>query len=198
MAEQVSCFLCGKVVSKKLSDSLNPRTGRPWKNSYCSAECYAKWRANQHLAIKKRWLEFQRKIWGTTEVGRFDAANAKPFGRKGEIVARDEHLPANGFTDIVDFAGHSNQFFVDFVATYQGERVLVDATIKLKAYIPTKSRLAAALGMRLFIIHVAIADSRIYFLHEVPHTCKATRVPAAFIRKLAVDKGMESGPIIPH
>jgi hypothetical protein len=195
---KITCLICEIEITKKMSDALNPKTGRPWKHNFCSKEHYLRWRADRHLAVKKKWLQFQREIWGTTEIGRFNVAKAKPFGRIGEIIARDKHLPANGFTDIADFSGHSNQFFIDFIATYQRHRVLVDATIKLKAYIPEKTRLAAALGMRLFIIHVAIINPSIYFLHEVPVTCRQTRVPAAFIRELAAKKGLGDGPIMPH
>jgi len=120
-----------------------------------------------------------------------DVEKSKAFGRQGEILARDRHLPTEDFTEIVDFAGHSNQFFIDFIATYQSERVLVDATIKLKAYIPAKIYLAKALQMRLFVIHVSLADASLYYLHEVPLLSNTTvRVPAAFIRKLAAERGL--------
>ena len=191
MAKQIQCCLCDKVITKKLSDTLKPKTGRPWKRNYCSRDCYNRERANQHLEVKARWLNFQRQVWGTTELNRMDVGKSKIVGRKGEILARDRHLPAEGFTDIIDFSSLNNQFFIDFVATYNGERVLVDATVKLKAYIPKKIRLANALSMRLFIIHVSVTDTSLYFLHEVPPlTRSVVRVPASFIRKLASERGL--------
>ncbi len=136
-----------------------------------------------HLDLKRKWSLFQRQVWGTTELGRFDVSKAKLVGRDAEILARDVILPGLGFSEIDDFSGHSNQFFVDFVATFQGERVLVDATIKLKAYVPDKSFIASALRMKLFILHVSPVRSDLYFLHELVPGRSVIRVPAAFIRE---------------
>ncbi len=191
MKKQVQCCLCSKIVSKKLSDTLKPKTGRPWKRLYCSKACYNRERANQQLEAKRRWLHYQRQVWGTTELKRMDVAKCKSFGRQGEVLARDRHLPAEGFTNIVDFSGHTNQFFVDFVATYQGERVLIDATIRLHASIPNKIFMAKALGMRLFIIFVSLKDTSLFFIKEVPPLSRAgMKIPAGFIRKSAIERGL--------
>lgn len=98
-------------------------------------------------------------------------------------MARDEYLPKEGFSDIFDLSAMSNQFFIDFVATYRRRRVLVDATVKLKAYIPEKVRLARALRMPLFIMHIAPGRRGLYYLNEVPEDLVVSRVPAIFIRR---------------
>lgn len=181
----MNCTQCAEVIPhKKNSDTINRKTGRPWKHPFCGVDCYNRWKADQHLATKAKWLSFQRDVWGTTEIGRSDPSKARGVGRTAEIIARDLILPKEGFSDIYDLSGMSNQFFIDFVASYKGERVLVDATIKLKAYFPEKAALAAALRMRLFIIHISPKSKDVYFLHEVVPGRKVTRVPASYIRQL--------------
>lgn len=181
---QFQCHQCREHFVKERSARTN-KGGRPRKHVFCNQACYERWRADQHLKTKARWLLFQREVWGTTEHGFRDVAKARQTARPYEIAARDTFLPREGFTEIVDMSEMSNQFFVDFIATKDGERVLVDATIKLKAYFPAKAKLAEALGMKLFFIHIAPAGGGLYYLHEVPSGRKVVRVPAAFIRALA-------------
>lgn len=111
-------------------------------------------------------------------------ATARPYGKAAEKRAVDHVLPGLGFTDIVNFSNMSNQFFVDFVATYQGKRVLVDATIKMKAYIPEKVKLADALRMPLYILHLSAIYDDVFWLHKAPVGAKCLTVPAKYIRDL--------------
>lgn len=175
------CYQCGKKFRKKPSDQA-PK-GRPWKRAFCNRGCYNRWRADRHLVFQARWLRFQREVWGTTPFGRRQPSGTREYGRKFEVLARDEYLPKEGFSDISDLSAMSNQFFIDFVATYRRRRVLVDATVKLKAYIPEKVRLARALRMPLFIMHVAPGRAGLYYLNEVPEGLVVSRVPARFIRR---------------
>lgn len=188
---EFTCAQCGKPFEKR--PSARRTNGRPRKHTFCTDGCYDRWRADQHLATKSKWLSFQREVWGSTELARHDVGRAKAIGRKAEVLARDELLPREGFTEIVDLSNLSNQFFIDFVATFRGARVLVDATIKLKAYVPDKARLAEALRMPLFIIHVA-PKGGLYFLHPKPLSQGASvcRIPAAFIRQVAEKQGFIS------
>lgn len=176
------CHTCGVGIRKKPSDAKS-RTGRPYKHTFCDAACYARWRADRHNASKRDWLRIQREVWGTTEAGRFEVGLAKHHGRRAEVLAKDRILPFLGFSEIDDLSGYSNQFFVDFIATYRASRVLVDATIKLKAYVPEKLRIAAALRMPLYILHISIKSDDIYWLSEARER-PVSRVPAAFIRSL--------------
>ncbi len=180
--QTITCHQCGKTVEKPACE-VAPK-GRAWKHPFCDAQCYAQWRAKRHLLFKANWLRLQREVWGTTEHGPGRVRGARQTGRAAEILARDMYLPAEGFTEIDDFKALSNQFFVDFIATYGGRRVLVDATIKLKAYLPHKARLAASLRMPLYIIHVAPARIGLYYLHQIAPGRIVCRVPAAFIRSL--------------
>lgn len=176
-----SCHQCGDTVKKKPSEAA-PK-GRPWKHAFCDASCHNKWRADQHNATKRKWLIFQREVWGTTEIERFEVGKSKAVGRIAEINALSSILPNLGFSEIDDFSNYSNQFFVDFIATYNGERVLVDSTIKLKAYIPEKAYLARSLRMRLFILHVSLKNPNLYWLNEVPDGRVVVRVPAQYLRE---------------
>lgn len=184
--ERITCYQCGKKAPKP-NNVRKKNKGRPWKHEFCGFDCYNRWRADEHLRVKKEWLKFQRDIWGSTELKRFDVGKSREIGRKAEVLARDEYLPQEGFKDITDMSGMSNQFFIDFIATLDGKRVLVDATIKLKAFIPKKIALAKALRMPLYIIHVSLATKGLYHIEKVRDDVVSThRVPAEFFRKFDV------------
>lgn len=178
------CHQCKEPCEKKPSDHT-PK-GRPWKHTFCDRVCYDRWRAERHAEVKARWLRFQREVWGTLPIERQKPAGTRAYGRKFEVLARTIYLPQEGFTEITDLSAMSNQFFVDFVATYRGRRVLVDATAKLKTYVPEKVGLAKALHMRLFIIHVAPGREGLYHLNELCGDSVVCRVPATLIRKYHV------------
>jgi hypothetical protein len=105
------------------------------------------------------------------------------YGRQAELLAIQFYLPREGFTEIDDFSNSSNQFYVDFIATYKDRRVLVDATVKLKAWVPEKSALALSLRMPLYVIHVSLIHENLYFINEVHAGLKISRVSAKFIRQ---------------
>lgn len=176
------CHQC-EITFEKRPSSRRRAAGRPWKHTFCSRNCYNEWRKEKRREIDRNRHKFRREVWGTIPLGRFDVAKSKSYGREAEILAVNTHLPAEGFSEIDDFSGCSNQFFIDFVATYEGQRVLVDATVKLHAWIPNKVRLAKSLGMRLFIIHVSLAREGLYFIQEVPWDRTTVRVPMRFIRE---------------
>ncbi len=189
---QFTCHQCGQPCEKKPSDHV--QKGRPWKHTFCNQECYDRWRAERHLEVKAQWLRFQREVWGTVPIERHRPAGAREYARQFEEKARLTYLPQLGFTEIVDLSAMSNQFFVDFVATFKGRRVLVDATVKLKAYVPEKVGLANALRMRLFIIHVAPGREGLFHLNEVRGGRVVSRVPAALIREHAELRAAELPP----
>jgi len=178
------CYDCHKQMHKKPSDR-NPRSrnGRPWKHVFCNRICYATWRAKRHRKFKRDRHHFFRQIWGTTPLRRAHPKNARAVGRRAEIQARNLILPALGFTEIDDLSAMSNQFFIDFVATFRGKRVLVDATIKMTAHVPEKTALAKALQMPLFILHVSPKNPALYFLQRAAWDRRTMKVPSAFIRK---------------
>lgn len=183
---EFTCHQCKREFEQRAS-AARSSNGRPRKHAFCTQKCYDRWRADQHLGTKARWLRFQREVWGTTPFERHNPAGARDYGRKFELLALTAYLPREGFTDIDNLSEFSNQFFVDFVASYSGQRVLVDATVKLKAYVPEKMGLAKALRMRLFIIHIAPGRVGLYHINEVPHGRVVSRVPAAIIRDLHGD-----------
>jgi hypothetical protein len=99
------------------------------------------------------------------------------------LLARDVILPSLGFSEIDDLSGYSNQFFIDFIATLDGERVLVDATIKLDAYVPEKAHLAKSLRMKLFILHVSIKSDGLFYLDALGDKV-VSKVPASYINSV--------------
>lgn len=179
ITRMLPCHHCGLPA-----DPAPAPTGRPWKHRFCDRHCYARWRAGRHLALKSDWLRIQREVWGTSEIGRREVGKSREVGRRAEVLARDTILPSLGFTEITDMSGLSNQFYVDFVATLDGRRVLVDATIKLKGHIPEKVTLATALRMPLYILHVSPSTDGLFWLNGPITNAAVSRVPAAFIRSL--------------
>lgn len=178
---EISCHQCGTRATKYLA-AIRLRGGQR-KHSFCGNDCYDLWRRDERLRFEKEQLAFRREVWGTAAFERRapQGKYARQVGRQAEIVARDRILPAIGFSEIEDLSGMSNQFFIDFVATYGGLRVLVDATIKLKAYVPEKSRLALALRMPLYILHVSPKSEDLYYLNSLAPGRVVCRVPATFI-----------------
>ncbi len=181
------CASCVREISKaKLSRiRRSRRLGRPWKREFCGSACYRNWIKKRHLENKARWLRFQRSVWGTTGAERRRPDQRGPWGRKAEIAAKDSILPALGFSGIVDTSDASNSFFVDFIATKGRKKVLVDSTVKLKAYVPSKARMAEALGMDLYILHVAPKDHYLFVLNKIQKGRVVSRVPAERIRAWA-------------
>lgn len=179
-----NCYQCEKPCEKFMRN-MGLKNGRPWKHKFCGMECYNRWRKDQHLAVKRKWLIFQREVWGTIPFERFKPSGARGYAKKYEKMAEKLYLPKEGFTNIVNFTEMSNQFFVDYVASKLGRRVLVDATVKLKAYVPKKMRMAEALGMDLYVIHVSPLKEGLYHLNKMKPGTSVSRVPAKVIRKLS-------------
>lgn len=97
-------------------------------------------------------------------------------------MARDRFLGPLGFSEVVDCSEMSTGFFVDFIATYQAQRVLVDVTIKMDARAEHKIPMARALGMRLFYIHIPPAHPEEYYFHEIDVANRTTvKVPLRHI-----------------
>lgn len=146
-----------------------------------------------HAARKAEYGRFCRELWGGSGRGHRQVGGgwAKPYGRIFEQVARETILPAEGFTEVDDWSEWSNQFLVDFIATWNGERVLVDITAKISAYVPAKKRLARSLRMRLFILHVSPREPTTYWLAEPEGP--TSKVPASVLHKLHSNLGPIEG-----
>lgn len=179
---KLHCNACEKIIFKKRSNTLNRFTNKRYRTIFCNQNCRNKWLHQRHLRSKRKIARFIRKLWGTTPLKRFQAKYAIPFGRKAEKRAMIKILPKLGFKNIINFTNWSSQFYIDFVAFYKGKRVLIDATIKLTAWIPGKIKLANALGMDLFIIHVS-PSGKLFWLKKIPKNEVTSKVPMAFIRK---------------
>lgn len=90
-----------------------------------------------------------------------------------------------GFEDIDDWAYMSNQFVVDAVATYKGQRVLVDVTSRLRHHVPVKLALAQSLRMPLYVFFLSPDRQHRYLAGPVE--AKSVRVPMSYFRAQAMD-----------
>ncbi len=177
------CYFCGKVVHKRPC-YIAPK-GRPWKRTFCNSKCYAGWRRIERQKYERELLKKLREVWGTIPAGRFEVQKARQYGKRFEAIAEKAYLPQLGFTDVVNLSSMSNQFFVDFVATCRNKRVLVDITIKLNAYVPEKIKLADALHMQLYILHVSPKTRELFYLRKMPKGQRTSKVPAKFLRSMS-------------
>jgi hypothetical protein len=185
MSEQVTCYDCGKVQERSPSDLH--RMGRPTKYFFCSRLCYKNHRRKIHNGLKVKLLPFIRSVWGTTEMAKHDVGKARKIGRIAELKCK-QYLAQEGFEMIADLSEKSNQFYIDFICIYQGQRVLVDATIKIKAHVPEKVFLANALGLDLYIIHVSPSTENLYYIQKMKPGVSGCRLPMAFIHSLMLPK----------
>jgi hypothetical protein len=185
---EVICEYCKNKILRKPYE-VPPKGKRP-KVFFCNWVCKKKWLHERHLFFKRRLKHFARNVWGTTPLERFGVGKSMQYGRKAEKFALETILPGLGFTEIVDFTNYSSQFYIDFVATYNGERVLVDATIKLSAYAIKKVKIADALRMPLYIVHVSPNNS-LFYLKKLPKGQVTSKVPMSFIREHAAYQRVE-------
>jgi hypothetical protein len=171
---QFICDCCEKSYEAKQSE-------KTFAHSFCSRECYHQWRSNKSIYNKgekeKGYTKYFRLIWGGAGIGRQDPFTARKVGKIYEEIAVNMILPKEGFTDIINLSACSNQFYIDFIATKDGVKVLIDATIKYKAHIPQKVFLAKSLGMPLYILHISPRDTEIYYLVKIPYTQTTSKVP---------------------
>jgi len=135
---------------------------------------------------RRNYNEKVKELWGRTDVGYQNIKEAVKWGRKGEQYALSV-MPSLGFSNISDYANRNNQFFIDFIATYNGKRVLVDATIKHSAYIPEKIKLARDLDIPLYILFVSPNFDKHYLrLVEDKHH-SVIKIPMSAMRALACE-----------
>ena len=189
--KQFTCTYCGATFMSKSSSRLAEHT-------FCSMAHYHAWRIEQNPANRfdrdarlREYDTYKRLLWGGSgkkakEVG----AWAKPFGARFEDYAETRILPREHFTQIDNWSNRSNQFLIDFVATRDELRVLVDVTTKWSAYIPQKTALARSLRMPLYILHVSPANPDVYWLVEVSHYSKVSKVPMRFFHQLYEASGL--------
>src|SRR3990172_4164110 len=180
------CFWKGCRSNFKARASA--RTGR---HVFCSRRCYQEWRSSlrpvKFAADERRrdYHRFKRLLWGGSGKGANEVgAWARTFAKRFEKEALNRILPLEGFTKIDNWCNHSNVFFIDFVATKNKERVLVDVTSKWAAHVPEKVKFARSLGLRLFILHISPRNPRSYWLRELRDLERVSKVPMSFFHAL--------------
>ena len=146
----------------------------------------------------RKWQGQSRRIrtgvWGVGIVnGQFgkwtteDAKRAYAVGKRFEEWAGKTVLPAEGFSEIECLSDIQRGSPVDFVATKNGKRVLVDVTIRQGTGIEHKVKMAKALRMDLYIIHVSPVHQNRYWVDEIKSYERVySKVPNQIIRDLAL------------
>ena len=145
LTRRSKCGTCGKVFIA---------TGKR-KRFYCTQACKRKSLTAQHSryvshnrAHINEYVKARRiRIWG--ESNPQIAQNAEKF-------AMETLLPGLGFTELYHASAINRFFPFDFIATYQGQRVLVDVTtgVSKKLVSTYQQSLAEALRMPIFVLFV--------------------------------------------
>jgi hypothetical protein len=130
-------------------------------------------------ASHRKYERKMRRLWGGAPELDFPH-EGRQYGKSIEKYALQFILPKLGFSEIYDCTLLSNQFFFDFIATYEGQRVLLDVTARVRAYVPQKINLANALRMRCFLLFVSPKFDGRYYLCEPKN--KTTNVPPNIVR----------------
>ena len=135
-------------------------------------------------ARRQEKLSYLRSFWGSSglkqgEVGTRASKVGRSFEQRALLT-----LEKLGFSDVEWVSARIQSFPFDFIATKDGERVLADATVKIRCRSHTKLWLAKSLGMRLFILHVSPAHEDLHYLQEPKTGCFG--IPSSFFHSLAI------------
>ena len=122
-----------------------------------------------------------RNLWGSTGVSPGTFGGASRIGRSYEERGR-RTLEAIGFSDVDWVSSKIPSFPFDYIATLDGQRVLVDATVKIKGRATAKFDLSRSLGMRLFLLHLSPLHEGLHFLNEIQSGCYV--IPSSFFHSL--------------
>lgn len=93
-------------------------------------------------------------------------------------------LPSLGFSNIQALNLISGNSPWDFAASYQGERVLVDASSHPTKSVKSKNAMASAIGLRFFVVMISPNDPEVFHLAEMRAGQVSVSVPREIIRKL--------------
>ena len=151
-----SCKLCGRAFKGK----------GPGKWSYCSKECRTKNNTVQHARyvsknrqhVNAYARERKLRIWGSSN---------RKIAIKAERLAAHKILALLGFSEIYHVSSVHWSFPFDIIATYQGERILLDVTTGMEKSITHQKRIAGALRMRFLILFVKPDLTAYYLATEV-------------------------------
>ena len=146
------CKLCGKPFKGKGPGTWN----------YCSKECRTKNNTAQHARyvsknrqhVNAYVRERKLRIWGRSN---------RKIAIEAERLAAHKILPLLSFSEIYHVSSVHWSFPFDIIATYQGERVLLDVTTGMEKTIIHQKRIAGALRMRFLILFVK-PDLTAYYL----------------------------------
>jgi len=133
------------------------------RRRYCSSNC----RKNAKTQSERRCKEKKRLLWGFTGY-KNSGIKLRDSGRPFEAIGT-EVLSQLGFNDVWFGCEKNRGFLVDFIATYDNKRVLIDVTSGIRKNIKFKSELARALKMPLFILFISPDFSKYFLTPDVSH-----------------------------
>lgn len=146
------CKLCAKQFQ-----ASGPGT---W--SYCSNECrkkvstaqHARYVAKNRAHIRDYVRERKQRIWGKSD---------RLIAIEAEKLAVSRILPGLGFSEISHLSNLNSFFPFDIVATFHGEKVLVEVTTGMAKTLSRQRIIANALGMSIIVLFIS-PDLRLFFL----------------------------------
>ena len=114
---------------------------------------------------------------------------ARQRGRKFEVLAARMLFPKLGLTDVVDLNDIVVTAPFDFVASFGGDRIAIDVSIKWQKRVDKKAPLAAAFGLPFFLLLVCPHSPEFFFFTKVAVTAKSVRVPFSVLPSIADKTG---------
>ena len=137
-----------------------------------SRVAYHKHRA-RHLGYMHKHDEKIKNLWHGNSLLRY--YHPQVMGEIGEVIGM-AWLKKLGFQDLHKLTDIASHFPFDIVGTYQDSRVLVDVTTDIgKSKLARRYKLAQALGLRFFVLHVSLDGAKSKFI-EIHSNQNVTRV----------------------
>jgi hypothetical protein len=124
-------------------------------STYCSKLCKQKSQTASHA----RYVSANRahiRQYAKDRKARFWGISDYQTGLKAESFAMEKVLPKLGFIDVYHASAAYRLFPFDFIATYEGQRVLIDVTTGMAKMAGDKQRLSIskALMMPVYILFI--------------------------------------------
>jgi hypothetical protein len=146
------CRVCGKPFKGK----------GPGKWSYCSKECRTRNNTAQHARYVSKNRQHVNAYARERKLTIRGRSNRK-IAIKAQRLAAHKILPLLGFSEIYHVSSVHWSFPFDIIATYHGERILLDVTTRTEKSIIRQKKIAGALRMRFLILFVK-PDPMTYYL----------------------------------
>lgn len=142
-------------------------------------------RTSNPTIYQRHRVHWSQAVWYGPQHDMFAMKDPRPRAIVGETAAVETILPSLGFTQLIDLTAIIFNAPFDFVGFKDGERVVIEVSTKWQKRVSTKTRLAAALGFKLWLVLVSPRDSRFFHCTQVSATAHSCRVPFSLFRAMA-------------